>query len=67
MATVPHYTPFRLGHQMARGWCCECSTDPFTAATSLAPVLRSLLATLPPGPVRNEEQVSEGHALAVGW
>lgn len=34
-----HPTPFRqgLGHQMARGRCCECSTDPFAAATSLAP------------------------------
>lgn len=34
-----HPTPFRqgLGHQMARGRCCERNTDPFAAATSLAP------------------------------
>lgn len=63
-----HPTPFRqgLGHQMARGRCCERNTDPFAAATSLAPFPPLPLATVPPGPVRNEEQVLEGHGSAVG-
>lgn len=47
-----------LGHQMARGWCCNCSRGPFAAAGSLA-----LFPLLPPGPTAIWAVRTEGHLL----
>lgn len=63
-----HPTPFRrAGHQTAAGGgAVSVRSSLAAAAPASSPSLCSLLATLLPGPMRNEEPVLEGHGSAVG-